>query len=208
MGRKREESGPGKQALQRTWFLVSALKGEWNFNREGGHPRVREREFQLHELCGYWSRCSGSRQLGRFHKSKFLFLCPSHFGDEFLLTSSAFSSGFSRMSTMLSLCPSGSESCHHQGQPWANRNKWVTGHASLSRMDICTRHCVLLEWTTGHSLTANSSNLDDPPYLPHSPHPVTSISYDISPNKQLAPKFSSLSLYFGAVQTKIRSECE
>lgn len=66
---------------------------------------------------------------------------------------------------------SGSESCHHQGQPWANRSVWVTGHAALCGMGIRMGRSVLPEWTTGQSLTANSRGLDDPPPLPHSPYP-------------------------------------
>lgn len=61
---------------------------------------------------------------------------------------------------------SGSERCHRQGQPWANRSRFPLRDGYLHEA-----LCVLPEWTTGQSLTANSSNLDDPPSLPHSPHP-------------------------------------
>lgn len=116
---------------------------------------------------------------------------------------------FSRMSTLLSLCPSGYQRFRKLPPPGATLSQQeYVGNWSRFPLRGGYLHealCVLLEWTTGQSLTANSSSLDDPPSLPHSPQPPTSISFEISPNKQLAPKFSSLTLYFGAAQTKIWS---
>lgn len=115
---------------------------------------------------------------------------------------------FSRVSTLLSLCPSGYQRFRKLPPPGATLSQQeCVGNRSRCPLRDGYSHGALCASRVNHGAEPHRQQprpgrSSSPASLSISP---TSVSSEISPNKQPAPKVSSLTLYFGAAQTKIRS---